>query len=176
MNELLGKIRKEEGDTFLADSDNIHAELMKHDKAYSNIIIKILSGVGGVLATAALLGFLLLAGIYQSESGMLILGLLFVGGAMGISRLANHVFLDTAVLTLYICGFVLVAMGMGSGNGDAESVLLLCIALSVFGIALSSGFMMVTTSVLIFCGSLLAYCSVHKMYTSYLSLKSTSAP
>lgn len=171
MNELLAGIGLEEGDTFVPDHDRIQAELARHDKAFSNIIIKVLSAIGGVLAASALLGFLLLAGIYESESGMMILGLLLVAAAIATSRVADHVFLDTVVLTGYISGFILAGIGLGMHEGNtADQVILLCLLLSLAGIFLSRGFMIVMISVVICSGSFYAYCSVHGEHTSFISL------
>jgi len=148
INKLLQLIGANEDTSFEYDEARTIAAMEKHHAAYSNIIIKVLSIIGGLLAALALIGFLFLAGIYESEQGLLVVGLLFAIGSILASRAIDHVFLDTTVITFYATGLILVAVGMMALEYSFESSILLVALLSCIGIFLSKGYMMVLTAVI----------------------------
>ncbi len=162
--ELLQQIGAAEGEGFTYDEEGIRSEIALNESAYSNIIIKVLSAIGGFLATLAFLGFLLLAGIYQSEGGMFVTGIFFIIAAIGGSRVAGRSFLDTAALTLYITGFILMGAGLLQMEKDPNVLLLLSLLLSLAGVLGSGGFMMIMVSVLLFNASLFSFFPVNHIY------------
>jgi len=150
IDNLLRHIGVSERDGFTFDEEKTVLEMERHHAAYSNVIIKILSIIGGVLATAALIGFLFLAGLYESESSILVTGLIFVISSIFASRFIDHVFLDTTVITFYITGILLTCFGMESLQSTLSTTLLLIACLSIVGVFASRGFMMAFTSVIAF--------------------------
>ncbi|RYZ41281.1 MAG: DUF4401 domain-containing protein [Sphingobacteriales bacterium] len=170
IDRLLETIFNKAGDVFTVDHSGIAAEIDRNPQAYSNIFIKILSAIGGFLATLALLGFLLLAGLYNSEPTMVVLGALMSAAAVFTSRLANHVFLDTAVLTVYVAGLCLAGFGIAEVADNGDAAIGCCLLLSVAGILFSRGFMMTMVSVLVANGCLIAYCSGHAVVSILPSL------
>lgn len=164
ITELIGAIKATEGEDFQYDEQAIQKELAGQDSAYSGIIIKVLSGVGGVLATLALLAFLLIGGIYESAGGMFTVGMLFIVGAVFMSRMVNMVFLDTVCITLYITGFILAGAAAAIAHYPVTYILGLFMIIALAGALISRGFMMVLLSVLVFIGCLFSWCPAVHIY------------
>ena len=74
----LDNIRLSEGVHFECDEKAILEEYNRQGENKSNLAIKVLSIFGGFLATLAFLGFLAIAGLYNSEVGLLIFGIGFI--------------------------------------------------------------------------------------------------
>ncbi|WP_118972840.1 DUF4401 domain-containing protein [Taibaiella koreensis] len=164
INGLLQQIGATEGDGFAYDKEQLQRAIGQSENAYANIVIKILSGAGGFLATLALLGFFFVAGLYKTEPAMIISGIISIALAIGGSRIANHTFFDTVAITLYITGFVLAGIGMGSMGSDSNVILILFMIVSIAGVLISGGFMMTFVSVLLFNGSFFAIFPVNHLY------------
>jgi hypothetical protein len=119
--------------------------------------------IGGILACAFLLGFLLLAGLYRSQAGMTLIGLVFTGAAIFINRAVRHTVLETASIAGYISGLALAGAGL-SGEGDLmDIVLLVCAAIALVTIFLTERFMLVFIPVLIIFGCMTAFILQHNL-------------
>src|SRR5690606_29838535 len=88
----------------------LEKELKSREKVVAPLYIKILSILGGFLSTLAFLGFLVLAGLYDSELGLVIFGVIFIIAALWINKVLHSLLLDTASICVYIVGYVLLAL------------------------------------------------------------------
>lgn len=189
IDQLLQKISSEEGEGFSYNRDKIIKDLAEQRAVYSNWGISLLSVIGGVLAAVFFIGFLLLAGLYDSPSGMLILGFLFIAGSVWVNKVVKSLLLDTATISFYIAGYAMLLAGFFSyqGSDNLNLLALICLILSLAVIFITDSAMLVFISVLIGNGSLLsliisdhAYSSIHffiafvtAVYT-YISLSETT--
>lgn len=126
-----------------------------YEKAAANrsgIAIKILVVLGGILSTLAFLGFLLVAGLYESESGLLVTGVLFIAGALLMQALVDQLFLDTLAVTFYLSGIALFAFGLGESGGTENSISTSLIAIGVFSLAIVQNYMLAFCAVLLMLG------------------------
>ncbi len=150
IKKYLLALKDSEGEAFSYDEAALDTELEKHHAAYSNIVVKSLSVLGGLFATIAFIGFLFAVGGYKTQDSFLIFGIVFTLGSIIASRLVNHVFLDTTVISLYIAGYILIIFGLIEKDDAANTILLVTTMAALAGIFTSSGFMMVLLSVLAF--------------------------
>ncbi len=151
INEWLEDIGHETGDTFHCDAKAVVNEVSSHDALFSNIGIKILSIIGGFVAGVLFLVFLFLSGILESETSMAVTGVIFIIGTLAGSRLlGNHTFLDASIISIYILGCVLMAIGSG-GLYSACSILIMT---SLVTLLVTNKYVLVFISILLLNGSI----------------------
>ena len=115
--EILRHIRTMEGERFAFDEEAIFAEYQKREGEKSNLVIKILSVFGGILASLAFLGFLFLLELYESEIGMLVIGGACVFLAIWLNKRFDKLIIETFSVSIYVLGFILLILGI-SNCGD----------------------------------------------------------
>ncbi len=121
----------------------------------SNIVIKILIAIGGVLSTLLLLAFLLSTGIYDSELSMLITGIFFMIGSVLLHRSKQQIYIETLGFTTYLAGLSLFIFGLGQYvDTNAEIIALMVIIISILSMIWVQKYIHVFLSVLIINGSL----------------------
>ncbi|RKD94526.1 DUF4401 domain-containing protein [Marinifilum flexuosum] len=132
-------ISKLEGNRFKFNENKIEKEYADSQKEKSSIAIKILSIIGGFLATLAFLGFLLIAGLYDSEAGLVITGSLFTGIAIWLNVEYKKLIIDTLSVSAYAIGLFLIVFGLTALDigGITICILLILIALLTIGITKS---------------------------------------
>lgn len=136
ISENIEYISKLEGESFEYNKKEIEKEYDDSQKEKSSIAIKILSVLGGFLATLAFLGFLFIAGLYDSEGGIVITGFIFIGAATWLNTAYKKLIVDTLSVSAYVIGLCLIAFGLsalGAGDG-AICVIFMIIALLTIGI------------------------------------------
>ena len=148
----------------------------KKDDGNQTLAIKILSIFGGILASLAFLGFLFIAGFYDSGIGLSAFGIIFITASVWLSNLYNKIIIDPLSVSSFFIGFLFVGVGSVQldFNEDLISILFLLIALGV--LAMSRNYILCFVSVLIVNGSILAliisndgYDFIH-IYVSALAL------
>jgi hypothetical protein len=144
----------------------------------SGIAIKILTVFGGFLASLAFLGFLAIAGL-ESETTMIILGLLFMAGSVWLNIVSDKLITDTTSISLYLIGITLLGIGLSKADVDENFIYLLFMIIAVAGVFLTQNYILSFINVLLFNGSLLALMLEHDsdnlvtIYTSLLAIALT---
>ncbi len=136
IRENIEYISKHECDSFECNEIEIKKEYINAQKDKSSIAIKILSVLGGFFATLAFLGFLLIAGLYDSEAGLVVTGLIFTGAAIWLNVVYKKLIIDTLSVSAYAIGLCLMAFGLlelGAGD-NTICVFLMIISLLTIGI------------------------------------------
>ncbi|MEL7341528.1 MAG: DUF4401 domain-containing protein, partial [Bacteroidota bacterium] len=134
---------------------------------------------GGILASFAFLGFLIVAGLYESEAGMLIFGAGCLGGAIWMNRTSGKIILDTIGVSSFILGFVLIGSGFFLLEPDENMVCIIFILLALGSLRLVRGYVLPFVSVLIVNGSFLALIMINEgfnlvhLYVSFLAVLTT---
>ncbi len=147
----LEDVGRETGEVFHCDAEAIDREASRHDALFSNIGIKILSIIGGFIAGVLFLVFLFLSGIFESETSLAVTGVVFIIGALAGSRLlSGHTFLDATIVSVYILGCTVLAIGLD----DLHAACFALMVVSVVTILVTDKYVMVFISILLLNGSI----------------------
>jgi uncharacterized membrane protein len=125
------------------------AALKAYEKANadrSGIAIKVLTVVGGFLVTCAFLGFLFLAGFYESGIGMGITGFFFVAGALIVKKLYDKLILDTFSVSFFVCGCLLLLLSANELRMNETVICVLFIIIALVSLAIVQNYMMSFTA------------------------------
>ncbi|MDR0802452.1 DUF4401 domain-containing protein [Fluviicola sp.] len=130
-----------------------------------SLAIKILSVFGGILASLAFIGFLLLAGLYESETGLLFFGIIFIAGAVWISRILDEkIILDTIIVSFFAIGFLLLGLAFVTMEMNENMVCYLFIVMAFLSIVMAQSYLLSFISTLIISGSLLSIIFLNHSY------------
>lgn len=150
---LLDLIRQSEGVTFECDEKAVLEEYKDQGENTSSIAIKILSIFGGFLATLAFLGFLVIAGLYNSELGLLTFGILFIVSAILLNKIYNKLIIDTFNISIYVIGFVLLGLGLSKMKVDENIIALFISFIALGSLIIAQNFILSFISILTISGS-----------------------
>ncbi|MCX2741280.1 DUF4401 domain-containing protein [Pontibacter anaerobius] len=164
LDALLQELEQEQPD-FYYDRDSIEAETSHTASLLKRVPIKVLTILGGLLGMTTFMGFLLMAGLYNSGIGMLFFGICFLVGSEALIRLKKDATADAMGVSLNIMGYALLTIGTGQmTDGDtAVTLVLACAALMI--ISLSESAICVFISVLVLNGSLLSLIFIHEAFS-----------
>lgn len=161
--ELLEQILKTNGESFEYDENAILEEFQQKDNQTATLAIKILSVFGGLMATLAFLGFLVIVGLYKSELGLVTFGIGFLAVAIGLNKLSDSLLLDTFCITLYISGFLMLAFGLHEFKMDENLIALLISFIALSSLLITQNFMLSFISIMTVSSSFL-YLIFHNSY------------
>jgi hypothetical protein len=151
----LNSIIQAEGDRFEYDEAEINKESQKLRGENATLGIKILSILGGTLSALAFVGFLMIAGLYNSEGGMIVTGFLFMGAALWLNTQFEKLILDTLSVTAYLIGLCLIGIGLSHSNMDDNTLSILLIVISIGALAITQNYILSFISVMVISGSVL---------------------
>ena len=154
--EMLNQIQASEGEGFVFEEAALLAEYQKGSAEQSSLAIKVLSILGGFLASIAFLSFLLVAGLYNSDMGMLLFGGVFIAGAIWVNKQYDKLIIDTSSISIFVIGLVMLGLGCSKLDMDDNLISLLYIAIALGTLVLTQNFMLSFISVLVISGSVLA--------------------
>lgn len=161
---LLDSIRLSEGTKFECNEKAILDEYQIQGDNKSSLAIKILSIFGGFLATLAFLGFLLIAGLYDSEIGLLIFGIGFIVSAIWLNKEYDKLIIDTFSISTYIIGFALLAFGLSEMKVDEDIIAILIGIIALSSLIITQNFILSFISVLAISGSFLTLIISNDLY------------
>lgn len=163
IQQVLKEIASIEGNGFKYNEQAIFNEF-KNEEREQSLPIKILSILGGFFATLFFLGFLLLLGIQNSGTGLTILGLFFIAGAIILNKTFNKLIIDTASISLYIIGYSVLAFGLHELKAEDNLIPILYIIISLITLAITQNYILSFISTLIISGSILTLITMNKGY------------
>lgn len=163
LNEIIGRIKAREGSGFEIDEEAVKADLQEYQSAYGNISLKVLSVLGGLLATASFMGFLALTGFYDSDWLVTISGLVFIVASFFLNKKYDHLLLDTTTIAAHVVGYCLVGLGFDELNVEDYYVAGSFMLISVVVLMLSENYMIALVSALVFSGSLAAFLGIYNL-------------
>ena len=156
IQEILDYLQATEEKRLNFDNEAIVTEYQKNNGTHS-LAIKILSVFGGILASLAFEGFLFIAGLYDSETGLLILGTIFIAGAIYTSKKLNKkIILDTIIVSSFAIGFLLLSFAFADMNMNANAICVLFIVIALLAIIIAQNYILSFISTLIISGSILS--------------------
>ena len=157
------------------DNEAIEAAYQRNDETQS-LAIKILSIFGGILASFAFLGFLLIARLYESGVGLLVLGIICIAGALAIKKKYDKIIIDTISVSSFIIGFLLLIYGFYQLEINCDTICCLFIVIAFTSIVIAQDYILSFLSTLIVNGSILTlilsnkYEDIIHIYVSVLAL------
>jgi len=178
IKEILAYFQAAEEQALDFDEVAITAAYQK-DNGNQSLPIKIVTVFGGILASLAFLGFLLLAGLYNSDVGLLFFGTVCIAGAIWINKRYDKIIVDTVSVSCFIIGFVLIVFGFSQLNINENIISIIVIVISCASLCIVQNYMLSFISVLVINGSILTliisnerYGLIH-IYVSALALSIT---
>ncbi|MBO9562609.1 MAG: DUF4401 domain-containing protein [Niastella sp.] len=166
INALLAQLQATEGTEVAIDSEAVQAEYQKINANRSGIAIKVLTILGGLLATLAFLAFLLIAGLYDSYAGMTIIGIIFIAGAIVVSKRFDILIFDAIAVTAFASGLFLLAMGIEGGTKSENLVCILFIGIGLATLAIVQNYILSFLAVLTVNGALICLILFNNQYSS----------
>uniref|UniRef100_UPI00404AA51F DUF4401 domain-containing protein n=1 Tax=Flavobacterium sp. TaxID=239 RepID=UPI00404AA51F len=142
-------IQESEGETFEVQEQEIESVYQKLHDNQSSIAIKILSIFGGFFATYAFLGFLFMAGLYNSSEGIMITGFLFFAATITLNLLYKKIIITTISISAFVTGFYLVGFGLISLQYEMSSICLIFMLISVLTIWITKNYILSFLSIII---------------------------
>ncbi len=161
---LLDRIRLSEGAKFECNEKAILNEYHIQEENKSSLAIKILSVFGGFLATFAFLGFLLVAGLYDSELGLSIFGIGFIIFAIWLNKEYDKLIIDTFSISTYVIGLALLAFGLIQLNIDKNIVVIFISIIAISSLIITQNYILSFISVLTISGSFLTLIISNDLY------------
>ncbi|MFZ4399324.1 MAG: DUF4401 domain-containing protein [Bacteroidales bacterium] len=155
IKEMLNQIKLSEGEAFEYDETAIENEYKKSTTEQSSIAIKILSVCGGILASMAFIGFLMIAGLYESKTGLLFFGFGLIAVSIWINIEFDKLIIDTFSISAYVIGFTLLGMGLGQMQLDSNAICILFIVIALISVIITQNYILSFIAVLIINGSLI---------------------
>ena len=145
---LLDSVRSLADASFECDEEAILNEYEIQGENKSSLAIKILSIFGGFIATLAFLGFLLIAGLYDSETGLLIFGIIFITSAIWLNKAYDKLIIDTFSISTYVIGFALLAFGLMEMDVNESVISLVIIAIAISSLFITQNYILSFISIL----------------------------
>jgi len=161
---LLDSIRLSEGIKFECNEKAILNEYHNQKENQSSLAIKVLSIFGGFLATLAFLGFLAIAGLYNSEFGLLLFGIGFIISAIWLNKEYDKLIIDTFSISIYVTGFSLFAFGLLAMKVDKNVIVILVSIIAFCSLFMTQNYILSFISVLAISGSLLTLIILNDLY------------
>ncbi len=145
---LLQQIPANEADGFEMNDQSILSEYERKLENNRGMAIKVLSIFGGILSSLAFLGFLFILGVYESNSGMLVLGLGLVASAIMLSNRFDKLVIDALSVCMYVVGFILLMVAFISLDFHEDAILILSILFSLIILFLGKNYLLAFISVI----------------------------
>nr|WP_299171562.1 DUF4401 domain-containing protein [uncultured Allomuricauda sp.] len=131
IEKLLSNIQSDEGNTFVCDKKAILSAYQNTDVSQPGIAIKLLSVFGGFLASLALFGFMGIVGVFDSEYGILAVGICAIIFSWILNKKVDNLIFDTFSVSIFIIGVVSLAFGLLNLNLDENTVIFIIIAIAL---------------------------------------------
>jgi MFS family permease len=138
------------------DEEKILSQYLDTNIGKPGIAIKALAVFGGIAASLFFLAFLFLAGLYESETAMLIFGVIFIVAAIFVNSRFDNLVVDTASISFFLAGFFLLGVGLGSIHINENMICLVFVSVALLTMIIIQNYIFSFISVLIINGSLLA--------------------
>lgn len=135
----------------LAARINQEAVLKEYEKGHlfsSGVAIKILSIIGGIMASLTFFGFLFIAGLYDSESTLYFLGFSMITGGVVLNRIANNILFDTFTIALFLIGNFTLGMAWDKSGMEESTMCLLYMGVGALSILVTRSYMLAFLSFL----------------------------
>jgi hypothetical protein len=135
-----------------------------HSSAQQSLPIKIISIIGGILSSCAFVGFLAIAGLYDSALAQLIFGIGFIAGAIWLDKQYNSILLDTISISLFLIGGILIGIGLNEFGVSETLTYLIFIAIAAISLYLTQNQVLALVAMLSIHASIIAILFSNNLY------------
>ena len=163
IQELLQYLQSKNQANLTFDEDAIVKDYEKKEDNQS-LAIKILSVLGGLLASIAFIAFLFVSNLFDSKTAMLIFGGICIAGALFLNRISDKIITDTLSVSSYLIGFVLVGISLADQSQSKSVICIIFLVISVLALFIVNNYMMSFVSILIINGSILALITLNEWH------------
>jgi len=154
ISELINQFKESEGESFTINEQAIIAETVELAANRTTVAITVLSILGGVFATLAFLGFLLLAGLYDSEGGLMAFGLLFIIVSVVLNKVYSKTIIDTVSVSAFMIGFCMVGFSLEELGIDDQLLCLIFIGMATGILIINQTYLLSLLSFLLIFGGI----------------------
>ncbi len=173
IQNLISYFKTTQEKEIIFEEEAIFAAYQNNNESHS-LIVKIAVVFGGILASIAGSGLLLLMGLYELEQGLILVGFLAIGVSVALSKSYDKLFIDTLSACCFIVGLVYIYLGLDHYNLDITTIcsifIVICLALMMF----AQSYMLTFSSVIVINGSviavLLGYHNLSYLFDLYIAL------
>ncbi len=155
IKNLITEISITEGDGFNYQEEIIKKDLLLNEDQ-PGLLIKVISILGGFWACITFFGFLMLAGLYESENGMIIIGAIFYIAVIIGNRYIKNIVLDTASVSTYLVAIGLIGFALIQREVELNYVFIIMILLAVITVIVTESKVLNFIAILIFSGHIQA--------------------
>ena len=126
--------------------------------------IRILSIIGGFMASILLFIFILISGLERSDIAQVVIGVILITATLMVSKNNKNTLLDTVLVSAYLLGFLLVILGWINFDFWEQAIHLIIIALAIVSLIVVQSYILSFLATLLIFGSILSYLSVHEHF------------
>ena len=163
IQDLLQNLQNKSQANLTFDEDAIVNDYEKKEDNQS-LAIKILSVLGGLLASIAFIAFLFISNLFDSKTAMLIFGGICIAGALFLNRISDKIITDTLSVSSYLIGFVLVGISLVDQEASKSVICIIFLIIAVPALFIVNNYMMSFVSLLIINGSILALITLNEWH------------
>lgn len=160
---VLDYFKSSEDKPLTFDEDAIALACLK-DNYKQSLAIKIVSVFGGLLASLAFIGFIFMAGIFDSGLAMLVFGGICIGGSILANKVYDKIIIDTVSVSFFVLGFMLIGFGWFKLNLYEDAIYLIFIIVALGSLCIVQNYILSFVAVLIINGSILTLIISHNGY------------
>ena len=147
---VLAQIYATEGNGFVSNETALLAEYdAEQTTENADFAVKMLSIVGVFLATIAFVGFLMVAGLYRSEFGLTLTGIVFITAALVIHKTFDTLLIDTFCISFFTIGIMVLGVGLDGFSVSQNSICLFFMTIGIATILIAQHYLLTFLSVLL---------------------------
>jgi len=155
INQLLAYLQSVMQKPLIVDEEAI-AKAYQKSREKQSLAIKVLSIFGGILASLAFLGFLMMTGLYDSKVGLTLFGFVFIAGVLLTSKAYDKIIIDTFNVSFFIIGLTMIGFGLEKLRMSDESLSIIFFFIALISLSIVRNYILSFIAVLLAGGSILA--------------------
>lgn len=160
---MLDQLKSAGIEGLVMDEEKIQAEYSKENNHHS-MAIKVLSVFGGILASLTFIGFLFMAGLYDSSVALVITGALLLGLSVWLNKAFDTILIDTTSISAFLISLLLMAFGLTQMEVDFNLILIIFILLSLACLVWVQNYVYAFISIMVINGCLLTLIMSNETY------------
>ncbi|MEX0313941.1 MAG: DUF4401 domain-containing protein [Allomuricauda sp.] len=164
VQKLLDEIQSKEGSSFVHNNEAILEAYQNPNTEQAGLAIKLLSVFGGILASLALFGFLGIAGVFDSDYGILAVGVISILFAWILNKNIHKLIFDTFSVSVFIIGVISLAFGLLNLNLDENMVTLVIIIIAIISLYVMQNYVLSFVSTVTIGGCILILIISNDLY------------
>lgn len=157
LDQILQEIQAEQGVDFSYEREKIVEEVQSDSALYSNLAVKVLSILGGVIGSVFFIGFIVLTIVKDSSTGLLMMGSIFLIASILMGRVEKSVFMDTINICAWLIGGMLVIGGLFMGKHEVEFVAVVSLIVATITFFTVNRYLLRFFSVLVACTCMVVF-------------------